>query len=84
MSQTRKLRSADAEIARRRGSAPKRMDNVGEDAGSGIGEGNRMGGDTSAEFNGWTDLGADGSSVTRAFSTGSHSSTSSAALPKLR
>ena len=58
------------------------MDNVGEDVGSGIGEGKDIGGGLGAEFGGGADFGANGSSVTRAFSTGSHRSTSSAALPK--
>ena len=63
------------------------MDNVGEDVGSDTGEGKGicgdLGSDLGSEFGG-PDFGTNGTSVTRAFSTGSHNSTSSAALPKRR
>ena len=54
------------------------MGDVGEDLAWDMGE--DWDADVGADIAG--DLGADGSSATRAFSTGSHSSTSSAALPK--
>ena len=58
------------------------MEEVDEDLGGDIGKGldGDVGADVGADIAG--DLGADGSSVTRAFSTGSHSSTNSAAFPK--
>jgi hypothetical protein len=69
------------QIARRRSGATERVGDV-EDLDGDIGE--DFGEDAGADIAGDTvgDLGAEGSSISRALSTGSHSSTSSAALPK--
>jgi len=62
------------------------MEGAGEGLDRDMGEGldETLGEDAGAEIAGDIagDLGADGSSMIRAFSTGSHSSTSSAACPK--